>query len=822
MSPELQQTLQQLAHAAEWINRFTTPFFDQKKISDEKNNTGFLQQLESFKAHIDQRDALYPGGHTANVEIAIYHRMLDQAFTLAFDKNQPAAGRYIADQARVIIFDDILVPYNRLLGRSKKNDSLRGYGDLAMSRFAGWLDTSANLSDTQRTAVLAVFQELLTILEDNRQGAQSVWKDSALVWLPLQYGLTPQQYGTRDQLNGILEQLAEKPFSHANEVFYVIDELFQPEVARMVFEAEDYHVLWVHDIRGMNAAGQPDSISFPQSVNAYLAALTKNVQEYDVKGKLPAHMIFIDQYFYELTEGKYWLELLQTPLHHRMKLPKGYEDWATQIQEAQEALRQAVAASERLQAEAENYGKDWIIDRVKVHVSVTNRADASFRTGQIIPSIPVIPDDMMRDHRKLSFYDITELDPGKGEALYSGMGIGEQYAGPTWEDRAMLVRGPAFLSLKDEARALLLQQGFTEDEIPLPLRKLDKPANYDQMVEDLQRQGWTASVMDLHNQTGFRPKQINLMKATLYSLMPPGSTMIIPDGFWNAPFWGGMIVGSALRGCQVLTIAPSPENSTFTDAAPLQSRTQELLARQVMIQQTLHSELDAVGGMLKTGVYNRHSFLGDIVPTFEEMFAGFRASPFLQEIFPFQPEVYSVLETIAEEAKATGFTPDYYNEDVEPRKPKLHIKINYFMSEEIRDLMALPGWGRIFRDYLHYREKLIAEDIQDVDVKDVPKQLREDLHQVLHSFWESLSEEERQRLMAYMTIGSQNHNYRSMILDGEVVCLIAGAKSLVALLDMFALSGMTTWVDDLDALEQLLPAYTGWNKWLSRFIMKTL
>ena len=47
-------------------------------------------------------------------------------------------------------------------------------------------------------------------------------------------------------------------------------------------------------------------------------------------------------------------------------------------------------------------------------------------------------------------------------------------------------------------------------------------------------------------------------------------------------------------------------------------------------------------------------------------------------------------------------------------------------------------------------------------------------------------------------------------------------RYMAALLDMFALSGLTTWVDDLNALEQLLPAYTGWNKWLSRFIMKTL
>jgi hypothetical protein len=328
--------------------------------------------------------------------------------------------------------------------------------------------------------------------------------------------------------------------------------------------------------------------------------------------------------------------------------------------------------------------------------------------------------------------------------------------------------------------------------------------------------------MDLHNQTGFRPKHINLVKAALYSLMPAGSTIIIPDGFWNSPFWGGMVAGAALRGCRMLTIAPSPENSTFTGAKPLQSREQELMARQVIIQQTLRAELDAVGGMLKTGVYNRQAFLGDPVATIDETLAGLRANPFLQDLFPFQPEVYRVFETMRDEAQASGFHTVYYNDDTVPRKPKLHIKINYFMSKEVQAFMALPGWDRITRDYMRYREKIVSEAARDVDVTKIPEQMREEFQNAFFTFWDALSEEQQQQAMAFMTLGSQNHNYRSMILDGEVVCLVSGMATLNALLDMFALAGITTWVEDLESLEALLPAYTGWNKWMSRFIMKTL
>lgn len=88
LSPEIQETLEHLAHAAEWINRFTTPFFDQKEISDEKNGTGFLQNVTLLKEHLDLKDALYPDGHSVQAEVRVYHRMLEQAFMMALGEGQ--------------------------------------------------------------------------------------------------------------------------------------------------------------------------------------------------------------------------------------------------------------------------------------------------------------------------------------------------------------------------------------------------------------------------------------------------------------------------------------------------------------------------------------------------------------------------------------------------------------------------------------------------------------------------------------------------------------------------------------------------------------
>ncbi|MCP4396705.1 MAG: hypothetical protein GY801_05290 [bacterium] len=821
-SPELIETLEHLAHASAWISRYTNPFFDIKKIHTEKARQRLRRKTQTFKEHFHEQDELYPAGHTFETEIEVYHAMLGKAFRLALGaKSTDGIDRKIAEQARKIIFEDVLLPYDRLLGRMKKHDSLLGFGEYAERRFSEYLyGVAIPLSEVQRSGASAVFRQIILILEENRAALRTVWNDSEFVWLPLQYGLQPHQYDTREELDALLGQVIEKRFSHANRVFYVINEQFQAELARTILSARDYHALWIHDYRGVNAADEPDSISFRQSL-VYLEALTRAVQQYDDSGKIPAYLIVIDQYFYEGTGGRFWLEFLQNPLEHRLKFPPAYSQWTEELDKALNHLKTAIADSDRLQAEAHRYGQDWIRERIKVHVNVTNRADSSFRSSHIIDYLPFVPDDLMRDHRKIVFYDVTEEDPGKGEALYSGMGVGEQYVGATWEDRALLVQGPAILSLKNELRRVLLQQGFKAHEIPAPLRQKDTPANYEAMVQELQQQGWRTSVMDAHNQTGFGVKEINVLKATLYSLIPSGSSIIIPDGFWNAPVWGGMLAGAALRGCQVLAIVPSPQNSTFTGAFPLLSMANELFTQLFLIQDELREELEMVGGMLKLGIYNRDSLLGTL-QLYEELSAGVKSYPFLTRIFPFTTDIYEEFAEVPEEIKELEFEPVYYADDAEDRKTKLHLKMNFFLSREARRMLSVPGWRELFKQYLLYRMKFLQEKENYVDIKDIPPALQEAFKQVMSSYWADLSDEEKQRAMAYMTIGSQNHDYRGLMLDGEVVCAVSGVDTFAAAIDFFFLSGITTWVEDLETLEELLPSYSGWRRWFSRYIMKTL
>lgn len=832
LSPELEQTLEHLQHAVSWIYHYTVPFFDDPDDLNPAKLEQLHQETHPFKEHLNLRDNLYPFGHTVQAEITAYHQLLEQACFLALGGSSSsiqdqALGRRLADQIRSLIFHEILVPYNRLLGRSKYNQSLLGYGARARAALTTWLETQP-LFEPQRQRVLVVLTRLIDLLNTTRREATALWGDSALVWIPLQYGLHPQQYDTRQELDQIVELLTGEHFSDANQAYYVMNEQFQVEVAKMILRAEDYHVLWIHDYRGFTPQGTPDQIAFVQTVQVYLAALTERVRAYDTTGTIPTYLIFLDQMFYEANTGHYFLRLLQDPLHYRLRLPSGYEAWQEELDRAQEALQTAVAESTRLQAQATTYGKDWLRNRIKIHVNITNPSDFSFRNRTLFPGMLLpMPDNLVRDHRKISFYDITEQDPGKGEALFGGMGIGEHYAGPTWEDRAILVQGPVLLPLKEAARQMLMQQGFSEEQIPVPLREQPTPANYAQMVNDLRSQGWDASVMQLHNQTGFFPKAINPMKAALYSLMPPGSTLIVPDSLWNAPFWAGLLAGAALRGCQVLVIAPALENAPSA-GFPQMSRAHELFTRLILIQDLLREEFEAVGGMLKVGIYDRQSPLGDL-SEFEEFREHIREYPFLQTIFPFRPEVYRVLNESEQELRAEGYQPTYLTEDIDARRPKLHLKLNVLFSQEVREFLAFPGWETIIRAYLAYYYKFVAEDkSHDVDeqdlleVKDLPETLRQTFLQTLETYADTLPADARQRAMVYLMIGSQNMDYRGMTMDGEVMTLVSSRHSLAAVIDLFFISGLTTWVDDRETLDELLPPASGWKRSFGRYIMKAL
>jgi len=127
---------------------------------------------------------------------------------------------------------------------------------------------------------------------------------------------------------------------------------------------------------------------------------------------------------------------------------------------------------------------------------------------------------------------------------------------------------------------------------------------------------------------------------------------------------------------------------------------------------------------------------------------------------------------------------------------------------------------------LHYGRHRAAmggrEEGTYVDVKDTPEEMVEAVDALLSSYWNSLTEEEKRRVMYYLSIGSQNQDYRGTIMDGEVAAVVSGYHSLMGVIDLFFMSATTTWVDNLEGLDELLPPESGWRRWVGRYIQKAL
>jgi len=79
-----------------------------------------------------------------------------------------------------------------------------------------------------------------------------------------------------------------------------------------------------------------------------------------------------------------------------------------------------------------------------------------------------------------------------------------------------------------------------------------------------------------------------------------------------------------------------------------------------------------------------------------------------------------------------------------------------------------------------------------------------------------MSLEEQERMVTYVLVGSHNMDYRGMMMDGEVMYVISGG--LNGLIDFLVLTGLSTWIDDLEELEKLLPRYGEFKRRIGRYI----
>ncbi len=822
-STALLDRIAELASSARWITRMTVPFLEQSAINDAVEAGELIRELRELKRYLAARSVGRAWG--PDDEVRRFHDAMDEAFSLAVSGSDIASdgstslGRYIADQARQVLLDEILLPYDRLLGQVKEPNSLAGLGLRARGVFVRQLHMGGRVPPDWIDPSLWVFTELILVLESVRREAHARWGDSRFAWLPLQFGLRPEQHDSQAELDALIERATGVAFRDGNRVWYVVNEQFPLQLSRTIHEARDYHVLWIHDVRGLDETGHPDEITYRHVLGTYLGALIERVKAYDATGRFPVFMIFLDQYYYETNRTRFWMNLLENPLRHRLELPRGFGAWEDSIAAAQAALREAVAGSRLLQYQTAQFGRNWLHNLVRVHVSITNPADPSFWRNDVVP-IFGLPDNVMRDHRKIAFYDVTEDDPYRGGAIYTGAGVGEAYTTLNWEDRSLIVEGPVLLTLKDAARELLLNQGIQPERIPWALQPRPLAPDYEDRIHShIETGGMNVRALEVHNQTGYNPKDLNVVKALLYTMMPAGSVVIVPDALWSSGFWSGALVGHALRGGRSLIIAPALKNAP-SPGLPGMIRSHEVLSRVLLASIALREEIEAQHGLLQLGIYSPTYQVTDLFAKLNAFRQTLQDLPWFRDLYDLRPDVYAAFERLSEGLRGQNERWQRRLAIETQGTSKLHLKANFLASKDAWEgLLHLPDWPEVLRVFMAKRAWQIENRDHALGRLEAPMPDVIDVGQPMLDNWiAGLSAEQRDQLILYLLLGSHNQNYRSMVMDGEAAVVVAGTSINAGLIDLVALTGQCEWIESVDQLEKHLPQATGLRLRFARWL----
>jgi hypothetical protein len=809
MAPEVRHSLDEIAHAVMWMDRYLTPRF---QTADD-----FEESAEGFRRHLRE------DGHTYAREVTTYHRALGRAFGSVL--GDEAAGVRIAEFALSVIWDEIVVPYNRLFAQNKSPAHLGGYVRRALPLLATVLeehpDVKADEPDETMMRVAActeIFRRTLECIDRVARDSAARWRQShlfwlkqaRLVWLPLELGLLPEQHDSQEEWDAILAELTEQSWFDANRVEYLLNNQFHLALKRMIRETERYQVMIIHDFRG-RLGWKTDTIGWDVVADGYLAAFTEAVEELDrgERTELPRFYLFLDEHFYAANYSRPVITFLERIWEGDIpKLDNG--ETLARVREAQRRLVEAVRSSAALG----DLDDETLAGLFKIHVSVTNPYDPAFTFDSIV-----------RDHRKLAFRDVTEADPGSGEGIITGQGVGEHYNGPSWEDRSVAVRGPALVTLKDETRRLCRQQGYRTDEMPRDLEPIPYAADWEEQCQQLREQGWTTPVLTTMNDTGYGEKKSSVLKAAMYNLLPAGGFLFSLDSLWISDYWAGMFISAALRGGHLYPIGPASENAP-SSALPVMVLMRDTLEMMVRAGGFFREEIEAAGGSLRVGLYDHDVPVDDLRRRTREFLEGRERYPFLADLFPLHPTVLAALERSAEQEDPTlpfAAAPvrrDVSSVDLEAEhKPYIHLKGHLVASRSAIRILERPEWLPVLRSYLAVR-RLQVRGLPNPGVTPRLLSSAEDGQPDLLTAWRDdlavLPPEERDTAIFLLTVGSQNQDRLSMLSNGEVLVSISGHDALVSLTDFMFILGTAAWPADPDELEEVFRRPGGLGVYLRR------
>jgi hypothetical protein len=416
---------------------------------------------------------------------------------------------------------------------------------------------------------------------------------------------------------------------------------------------------------------------------------------------------------------------------------------------------------------------------------------------------------------------VNEANPTRGAVLVMGIGIGDVYASASWEDRGFRISGPATLDARAGLRQVLLTNGFSESEIPEPLRSVaskhaqEEKANLGQFI---------GQALLVHNEVGFGDKRSSIARAMLYNLAQPGTVIIVPDQLWFSETWAGMLVGAAARGARVEIIAPALANAPIPDP-PAMARAHDVLIHVLALRDSLTPTISESGGELHIGLFAAQAQADDAAGRLREVRAGLARYPWIRELIPFDDKTLSVLDQVEREISSAG-RPDATKLATEPQQPpQPHRKTQIIArASAIAALVRQPGWDDMLADAMRVQSSQstsFAEQIGDTHpAVDTAATRRGD--EMMRGYEASIPAAERKRVSFYFAEGSHNMDDRGLVSDGETMLIVSGPQATAGLVDLFYMMARTTWVDRPADLERLLPRQGSLISRFARWIRATL
>jgi hypothetical protein len=151
--------------------------------------------------------------------------------------------------------------------------------------------------------------------------------------------------------------------------------------------------------------------------------------------------------------------------------------------------------------------------------------------------------------------------------------------------------------------------------------------------------------------------------------------------------------------------------------------------------------------------------------------------------------------------------------------PKIHLKAQLFASKQAWDkLIARPEWADVIRVQADYRLRSLSGKETMPDLELMKERYDEVGFDLVSSYLAELSEKEKEEIVYYFSVGTQNMNYRSLMMDAEATYLVTYFDALVGVLDFVGMTGLCKWPESREELDEILKPYGGFQRKFGRFI----